>query len=175
MDMEIQPLNINYKIINNFLDKDMYKNIKYFLHSEDTPWYFKSVDSPHNTKNKNGFFSFCWYNNNRPHHVKYDEHIVPILEKLNYKSTIQVRANLIFRDKDTVETNYHKDYEHNNSKTAILYFTTCNAKTILNIDNEEIKVDSIENRMLIFNTNIKHKVVYQTDLHKRIVINFNYF
>ena len=30
MDMEIQPLNINYKIINNFLDKDMYENIKYF-------------------------------------------------------------------------------------------------------------------------------------------------
>ena len=175
MDLEIQLLNTNYKIIDNFLDKDFYKNLKYFLYSESIPWYFKSIDSPNNTKNKNGFFSFCWYNNNRPHHIKYDEQIIPILEKLNYKSTIQVRANLVCRDKDTIETNFHKDYEYENSKTAILYFTTCNAKTVLNIDNKEINIDSIENRMLIFNSNINHKVIYQTDVYKRIVINFNYF
>ena len=47
--------------------------------------------------------------------------------------------------------------------------------TILKINNKDIKVDSKENRMLIFNSQIKHRQLTQTDTKERMVINYNYY
>jgi hypothetical protein len=111
----------------------------------------------------------------RPDHPLFDKHILPILNQLNAFIPVQVRANLVHRDVDTKESDWHNDYYKDEVKTAILYFTTCNAKTLLNIDEKEIvPIDSIENRIVIFPSKTKHKVIYQTDVHKRIVINFNF-
>ena len=58
-----------------------------------------------------------------------------------------------------------------NSTTAIYYLTTCNGYTL--IDGKKIK--SVENQIVIFDSNIKHQMVSQTDTPERIVINLNYF
>jgi hypothetical protein len=166
---------MSYKIIDNFLDKNLYDTIKLYIQSDQIPWYLKQTDVLSDKKTKsNGFFNFCYYNNDRPDHPFFDPHITPILKKLKSITCIQVRVNLVVRDIDTKESLYHTDVKSKNTTTAILYFTTCNAKTILNIDNKKIYVDSVENRILIFNSNILHKVKYQTDTHKRYVMNFNY-
>ena len=85
----------------------------------------------------------------------------------------QVRVNLTFRDKDCVESGFHTDKDK--GKTAILYLTTCNGKTVFKKNNEEISLDNIDNRIVIFDSNIQHKAIYQTDVHRRILINFNYY
>ena len=168
--------NKNYKVIDNFLTQEHYIKIKNFLSSKDTPWYFISSDTPEDpTKNPNGFFSFCWYNNYTPDHATYHPLIVPILLDLNCYAPVQVRANLVLRDKDTVESGWHTDFNHlEYGKTAIMYFTTCNAKTLLKIEKEIVEVESVENRIVLFKSSVEHKVKYQTDTYKRIVINFNY-
>lgn len=165
---------MNYKIIDNFLDKNFYENLSKILKSEDIPWYFREKDTYGGTNNKTGFFSFCFYNNDKPDHVLFEPLIIPILEKLNCFSCVQVRANLSFRDIDAIESAYHYDCDHPNVTTCILYFTNCNAKTVLKINNKEFFVDSIENRLLIFPAQTDHKLIYHTDVHKRYVINFNY-
>jgi len=165
---------MNYKIIDNFLKKEFYNQLSKILKSEKVPWYFKFEDTTHYSNNKNGFFSHCFYNYDKPDSDLYIPFILPILEKLNYISCVQVRANLCLRDKDAIESGYHMDYNNSNVTTAILYLTTCDAKTVLNINNEEIFIDSIENRLLIFNAKTLHKAIYQKDTHKRYVINFNY-
>jgi len=168
--------NEKYKIIDNFLDKESFNNLKLFFLEEDTPWYQRKKDVPTNENNKNGFFQLCFYNNYRVDHNGFDNYIAPILNKLDCYAPVQVRANLVLRDPDTKESGWHTDFNHPEfGKTAIFYLTTCNAKTLLGIDeNNLIHVNSIENRMLIFKSNIVHKVVYQTDVYKRFVINFNY-
>ena len=163
---------MSYKIIDNFLSKEFYDFISNELKDLKTPWYFQENDVP-GVKN-NGFFSFCYYNNFRPMHNMFDSHITPILNRLDVKSCIQVRANLVFRDIDTIECPYHNDNDCLYSTTAIFYLTNCNAQTILKINDKEVCIDSVENRMLLFDTNILHKVKYQTDVHKRYVINFNF-
>ena len=125
-------------------------------------------------KNKNGYFSFCYYNNHRPDHPLYYQHIEPILKKLNVLSLVQVRANLVLKSEDTIECGYHIDYNSNKTTTGILFLTGCNAKTVLKIDKDEILIDNKENRMLLFNTSILHKVIYQTDVERRYIINFNF-
>jgi hypothetical protein len=122
----------------------------------------------------NGLFTYTYYGDHKPMSNLFDAHIRPITESLDVEALILVRANLVLRDVDTIETPYHTDNNCNYSTTAILFLTTCNAKTILKVKGKEIPVDSVENRLLLFDSKIKHKVLYHTDVWKRFVINFNF-
>ena len=163
------------KIIDNYLEPELYKKISSYLKSDKASWYFKKEDTNHFSKNKNGFFSFCFYNHGQPDHAKFYDLVVPILMKLDADACQQIRANLVVRDKDTVESGWHMDGPNPAATTGILYLTNCNSKTVVKTKDGDVFVDSIENRMLLFPQNTEHKVIYQTDVHKRYVINFNYF
>ena len=163
-----------HEIIDNFIDLKLFQKIKNFFLDENTPWYFKKEDTPDNSNNKNGFFCFCYYNHATPKHPFFYEHIAPILEKLNAFSVLQVRTNLVFRDKDCVSSNWHTDYKSSIATSAILFFNNCNSKTELQLDDKVISVNSVENRLVKFKSSIKHRVIYQDDIHKRLVLNFNY-
>lgn len=162
-----------YEVIDNFLEKEHYNFLKNFFLNEETPWFFRKTDTE-NTKNKNGYFCFNFYNNPKPSFWPLSDHLGPLFDKLNVFVPISIRANMSFRDIDTIESGWHVDYDTVISTTAILYFNSCNAKTVLKINDEEIKVDNVENRLLRFNSKIKHKIIYQTDIHKRIIMNLNY-
>jgi hypothetical protein len=166
-----------YKIIDNFLDDESYKNLNYVIKSNSFNWFIEKEDTINNNKNLNlnGFFNHVFYNNYEPVSSYFKTLIVPILKKLNVCSIINIRANLSLRDVDTIECGVHTDNYSNSAYTAILFLTKCNSKTILELPGKKINVESIENRMLIFKSKIKHKVIYHTDVHKRFAINFNFF
>ena len=48
----------NYKIVDNFLDKKNYQNVKDFITSQTLDWYFRETDTGDTrvTQNLNGFF-----------------------------------------------------------------------------------------------------------------------
>ena len=166
---------VKYKIIDNFLNKDFYQDIKNFLHGEKINWYYRTKETE-DTLNTNGFFSFCWYNNWMPDSPYFETQIKPILKQLKCVAPLQVRANMTLPTLNKESCAWHTDYGNfKGYKTAILYFTSCSANTLLKIDNEIITVNSCENRILIFEGDIEHKVVYGDDYIKRIVINFNWF
>jgi hypothetical protein len=50
---------MTYKIIDNFLDKELYELISEDLKSSNVPWYFrkKEVTDINAPENKNGYFS----------------------------------------------------------------------------------------------------------------------
>lgn len=169
---------MKYKVYDNFLEKDFLEKFTEEITSDRIPWFSRKYDVPPIkgvTNNKNGYFNHTFYNQDQPKSPIYDWYIKDILKKMNASTPINVTANLTLRDIDTVESAYHTDDSLTNSKTAILYLTSCNAKTVLKIDDKEIPVESKKNRILIFNTDIQHKLVYQTDIHKRYIVNFNYY
>jgi hypothetical protein len=45
---------------------------------------------------------------------------------------------------------------------------------LIDVEKEIIEIDSVENRILIFDTDISHKMVSTTDAKRRIIINLNY-
>jgi hypothetical protein len=160
---------LNYKVIDNFLEKNLFNKLQEILFSENINWFFKK----NMTFNDNYFFNHCFYTNHMPMSPLYDEYIIPILEKLNVKSIIEIRANLVLKKEQAFSSNFHTDrfYKCN---TAILYMNTCNGYTLLD-DIKKIKINCNENKMLIFDSQINHSGVSQTDTNRRIVINFNYF
>jgi len=163
-----------YQIIDNFLPKEYYNELSSFIKSNlNIPWFYVGQDTK-NSKNKNGYFTFSFYDHFKPDHQAFLL-LEKLIKKLECKSLIEFRANLTFRDIDCVESSYHTDFAYDGSKTAILYFTTCNAKTVLKINENEIFCKSEENRLLIFDSNVYHKVIYHNDVHKRYILNMNYF
>jgi hypothetical protein len=160
---------LEHKIINNFLDNDIFNNLKNILFSNEINWFFHSKM----TTNDKYFFNHCFYNNYTPKSPLFEYFIIPILKKLNAVAISEVRANLNLKENNHYQSNFHVD-RHFECKTAILYINTCNGYTLLHED-KKIKINSEENKLLIFNSQIKHAAVSQTDVDRRIVINFNYF
>ena len=159
-----------YRIIDNFLEKNFYKELSEDLKGQNIPWYLRD------NKGVAGktYFTFCYYNHFKPQHDLYYKHIVPILEKLKVLSLLQIRSNLTFKDVNSIESSYHTDYNSNKTTTGIFFLTKSNAKNVLKINEKELFIENHENRMLLFPTNIEHKIIYQTDVDKRFIINFNF-
>jgi hypothetical protein len=160
---------LDYKVIDNFLDKEFFNSFKNLLFSSDINWFWKN----HMTEEDNYFFNHCFYIDNVPMSPFFGDYIFPILKKLNVHAILQIRANLLLKNKISYQSNFHVDSPFE-CKTAILYMNTCNGCTILD-KNEKIKITSEENKILIFNSQIEHAAASQTDVDRRIVINFNYF
>jgi len=160
---------LEYKTIDNFLDKEVFNNFKNILFSNNINWFFL----PHMTKEDNYFFNHCFYNHFVPQSPYYPEYIEPILKKLKVNAVCEIRANLSLKGTNQYQSNFHVDRSFE-CKTAILYMNTCNGYTVLD-ESKKIKINSEENKLLIFNSQIKHAAFSQTDVDRRIVINFNYF
>jgi hypothetical protein len=162
---------INYKVIDNFLEKNLFNELKEILFSNKVAWFL--LDSMTKNEKDSYFFNHCFYNHNKINSIFFDPFIVPILDKLECKSLIEARANLIFKKEKQYFSSFHIDRPFK-CTTAILYLNSNNGYTILD-EKEKIKIDCVENRMLIFDSDISHCGVSQTDEEKRLVINFNYF
>jgi len=165
------------KIYDNYLSLDYFKYLQEIFLSRDTnlTWVYHDMVINEDNTNLNEFqFVHTFYNHNVPMSQFYNE-LGMILEKLNPLSIIRIKANLLPRTTDHIEHGMHTDVLGSNCeklKTAILYMNTNNGYTLFE---DGTKVNSVENRMVIFPTEIQHTGSTCTDQKVRIVINFNYF
>ena len=165
---------MNIEIIDNFLDKEDFENIKNTMLSSDFPWFYnKTKVSEDEEYNLNNFqFGHRFY-----YHYAISSSFFnllnPIIEKLDPISIARIKANLTMRTQDILEYGYHTDYSTStNLKTAVFYLNTSNGYTKFK---DGDLVDSIENRMLIFDSQMLHTGTSCTDQRFRSVINFNFY
>ena len=168
------------QIIDNFLQKNTHNRIKEIVLDNALyfPYYFHTYvayNSPvesfdvkqlmfaHGLKNDEGVVS-----------NHYDRLVLPILDELNVKekNLIRAKVNLNVNQNEQIKSHWHTDVDDvEKYTTAIYYINTNNGYTEL--DNGQ-KIESIENRILIFDGNIKHRGVTQTNSKGRVTINLNY-
>ncbi len=158
------------KIIKNFLDKNIFDDIKKNIMSQDFEWHYHNSQTHHG--NDDEYFDHCFFNKqeittHRFHLVK------PLIEKLKCKALIQIRANLLIKKEIQKFCEFHTDYNFD-CTTSIFYINTCNGYTEF-FDKKKTKIYSEENKIVIFNSQLNHRAVCQTDTKQRIVINLNYF
>ena len=161
---------MNYTVIDNFLSENNFNKIKkLILENINFTWYFVNGVSDEEHKNKDFYF----------YHLAYDEKInstlydilIPLIQKINPQKLIRIKINLYPKTEKIIKHGNHIDYDFEHSG-CIFYLNTNNGKTILN---NNIEIDSIENRILFFNPNIIHCSTTCTDFLYRSNINFNYF
>jgi hypothetical protein len=157
-------------IYKNFLNKEKLKSFKLELFNKEFPWYYR--DKQTNKKNNTFYFTHCFMKDQKIHSDWYETFIKPIVEKIEATNILEIRANLVVNTGKKQKSGYHVDFPYLKNKTAILYMNTCNGYTMFK---NKKKVTSEENKMIIFDGQLEHQGVSQTDTKRRIVINFNYY
>jgi hypothetical protein len=165
-------------ITQNFLDIEVFNRIKNTFFDCNFPWYYHSsvdydpksvdwLDSPWNFQ-----FVHSFYANYVPN-SSYLELLYPIIEKIQPSAILKIKANLITRSEKVLEHNMHIDTESNVlCKTSILYINSNDGYT--RFESGEI-IKSEENKLVTFNSNLKHTGTTCTTEKSRIVLNLNYY
>ena len=154
------------KITDNFLTKIDFLNLYKTFHLPDFPWYFSPFKVHVGDDNYQFYHLFLAKGKILSKHF---DILHPILKKLKVKEIIRIKANLTLRQKENILSDMHVDFK--NCKTAIFYLNTNNGYTLFEKGD---KIHSKENRVVDFDSNLKHCAVDHTDTKYRIVININY-
>lgn len=166
-------------ITDNFLERADFEKIKKFITGDYFPWYVNpfilySGESFDNVDHKDYHFQFThkFYNNYIPQSDFLDL-LEPIINKLNASAILRIKANCnTITHKHMFHECMHNDIPNFTGKTAIYYINTNNGYTLFN--NGE-KVDAVENRLVVFDSDRMHTGISSTDTSFRYVINFNYY
>ena len=156
------------KRIDNFLSEEDFTPLSDMLNGLYFPWYFNDnicYEGDGLTQFTHTFFE----HSTKSIHSDFYPLIKCFLDKLEVKELIRIKANLNVKTHVPIQTGYHIDYP--DATTAVFYLNTNNGGTELN---KTVFVESVANRILIFDSNTQHTGVTCTDQLKRISLNFNY-
>jgi hypothetical protein len=157
----------NIKIIKDCLSKEDFTNLKNTLFSDYFAWYLNSgVNTPTDNYTQ---FTHTFYNNYTQNSNLLDN-LKPIINILNPLALIRVKANLLTKTEKIIKHGFHCDQDFK-CTTAIFYANNNNGFT--EFESGE-KIYSEENKLVIFDTFLKHTGTTCTDSNERIVINFNF-
>ena len=157
------------KIIDKFLPRADLKGMDALLNSPDFDWYYVKNINSHSKKDDLGVY----FIHNGYHQGKASRfmHIFsPILTRLDIKSLIRIKVNLYPRTPKLEVHSSHADFDYSHTG-AIFYLNTNNGKTILE---DGTQIDSVANRILLFDASTKHSSTSTTNTKVRINININY-
>ena len=164
-----------YKIVDNLLEDKIVDEMYETMLSTNFPWFFTKKANVNSEQNKTSchFFHTFYTNDNKVGSINssYFDMIRPIIDKLNHKVLIRVKANLFLFNAIEHHHGMHKDQEFDH-KGAIFYINTNNGYTKLG---NGLKIASVKNRLLLFNSFEAHESVNCTDKSVRLNINFNFF
>jgi len=172
---------MKYKVIDNFLDEEYFDSlVTLFTDKENTgnnlmPWFFiSSISYPKKHKkwvveDKLFYMSHMFYDGNQTTSNHFDK-LFPILEKLEVKCLLRIKANLYPNTEILHEHPMHIDYDFLHTG-AILSLNTCDGYTKLK---NGTKINSIANRVLLFDSSKEHCSTTTTNVSARINININY-
>ena len=163
----------NYQIVDNFLAAEEFEKIQAVMISNIFPWYFGPVimqptEYSNIDENYNFQFFHIFYKDCRPSSELFPL-ISPLIEKINPKRILKIKANLVPRTDKIIEHGFHIDVE--NACTCVFYLNSNNGYTKFN---DGAIVNSLENRAVFFDSNIRHTGTTATDISNRMVININY-
>ena len=154
------------QVIDNFLSEIEFNNLRDYISSTRFPWYYGLVT----TDSKIAQFVHTFYANDMPTST-YDN-VAFLREKLNMAALVRIKVNL---NPKTETLQVHKDAFHidyPDITTAVFYLNTCDGYTLFE---DGPKVNSVENRIVIFDSNMRHTGTSCTNESGRLVMNINYF
>ena len=161
------------KVIDNFLKPDEFEKILDVIAHKSFPWFISDMSDYADDNNTQLYHIF--YNNNVPNSDYYYK-LEPVYRPLNIFSLFKVRA-IATMQSNGIDNHYHTDLEFQGSPTAattaVYYINENDGGTQFEHDGKIIK--SVANRMVIFNSNLKHRTVKHTNgVPFRYVLNINY-
>ena len=161
-----------HKILDNALSQENFENIKNFMLNPNFPWNLTPVVT--NQKENLPVTASYYFTHEfwSGFHTEAQAQIFsPILNQIDCRAVIRNKANLYPSTETIIHHDDHIDYEFPH-RGAIFYLNTNNGLTVLE---DETKVESVENRLLIFDPSKPHHSTTCTNDKCRVNVNFNFF
>ena len=179
-----------YKVIDDFLPKEQFNRIKSLVvNNQSFPWFINNYvvtvgDQSFQDQDKN----WNWYMMNMIYeHPRFNGYSYtydsPYFNEIGslfaeefskvetFKNWIRIKANLFPYTEEVKEHQAHYDYKFSH-KAAVFSLNTCDGYTTMSNSD---KVDSVENRVVIFNGSQYHKSSTTSNSKQRLNFNFNWF
>ena len=157
-----------YKIVDNFLPDQIFKELQNFIMGDYFPWHYQNTVSAKDAKD-GWYFAHEFFNDKVGFSFAF-QNIKPILDILNPTVLLRAKANLYPSSHKLQEHGKHVDFDFKH-KGFLFYINTNNGFTRLS---DGTKIKSIENRALFFNSSLKHNSTNCTDQQVRVNMNINY-
>ena len=147
------------KVIDNFLDQDSFNHFKNIITGQYFPWYFNNQKVLEDNHLDNYQFVNTFKDGNTA---------MPLLdvfkEKLNVSNFLRAKLNCTTRTNKIFEFKSHRDLDVN-CLVSIFYINSNNGYT--KFENGQ-KIESIENRLITFNNNLKHNEIGRASCRERV-------
>jgi hypothetical protein len=162
---------MEYKLTDNFLDEQGFNQVKSTMTDNSVlPWYFNDyVLSKEEDMGKAWQFTHTFFNHWR-WQSDYVQGIAPLIDKIDPKAWLRIKANLGIKSSEIKEQGWHTDYDFP-CTTAVFYLNDNDGYTIFE---DGTKVESKANRLVEFESHHKHSGTTHTNTLTRVVINMNY-
>lgn len=165
-------LDMDYQIIDNALPEKEFEDLRDTILCPDFPWNLSPIvtnNAEKLPKCASYYFTHLFWDG---FEVQSESQLfAPILRLIQCNAVIRIKANCYPSTYERILHDNHCDYEFAH-KGAIYYLNTNNGLTILE---DEVEVESVENRLLLFDPSKPHRSVTCTDDKCRVNVNFNYF
>ena len=155
-------------IIDDFLPYYQFKQIVDILNDTYFPWYYN--DGVNYENDSFDQYKHTFYNSNSNGGSEYLNLWDFTCKKLQVKKLYRIKVNATNKTLFKRNTGFHID-DFPCPTTAVYYINTCNGWTQFKKGG---KVKSVENRIVIFDSNLDHQGVTCTDEDTRVVVNFNW-
>jgi|TARA_S200002703_G_scaffold93643_1_gene80859 hypothetical protein len=158
------------KIIQNYLDKNYFQELKTFILSNNFPFYYSDLVANSSDEKKLTDFHFGHMLFELMPNSEHFPRFKPLLVKLDVKALMRMKVNLYTRTEKIIKHNMHVDYNFEH-KGAILSLNNCDGGTWI----EDQFIESRENQMVLFDSSKPHCSTSCTNNQIRVNINLNYF
>ena len=170
---------MEYEVIDNFLEPENFKKLTDSMLSTNSgfsvfPWYAQegvTVTDDSRNKNNNHWNLIHSFYQNYEIQSGFFQQLLVVIDKLQIKSLIRIKANLYPKTDKIIKHDFNADFDFSH-KSGLYSLNTNNGFTIME-DGE--KIESVANRMIIFDASKLHKSTTCTDENFRANIVFNYF
>jgi len=166
------------KVYDDILDTQEFNFVQEHMLGSQFPWHYGDVLNEHSEAVYkpscdllyNAQFCHWFYKDYEP---KGPEFVIvrPIISKLNTDSLVRIKANITMKTDTIIKHGFHRDGLAD-CNAAIYYVNTNDGYTEFE---DGTKVESVENRLVVFNSQMMHTGTTCTNSKVRCVINFNYY
>ena len=156
------------QIIDNFLPEEEFKSIQSLLLGEQFYWFYQEG----RTASDDGLYLMLhmFYQPEVGSNSRHIDIWNTFMNKVEAKKCTRIKANLTLKTSTIEPAPFHNDYD--DMKTATFYINTNNGYTEFK---NGVKVQSVANRVCIFDSNLEHCGTTHTEGGpQRVVVNFNY-
>lgn len=165
--------NSEIELIDNALSEEDFNKLSYHINNHGE-WLFKKDIVDDSKSFPISYFVHAYYDYHEySTYVSYDfEVLKPIIKIIKPNVLKRVKANMYVNQNKFAVHDYHRDSVDDNMKIGLFYLNSNDGYTEF-LDGT--KVESVANRLILFNSSLVHRSTNCINDWNRITINFNYY